>query len=106
MPARVASGFDLVPLAMLVLILTVAMFPILLRRPQPPDGGADEDSPGGGPGEDPPPWSSPGSPRGGIPLTDAQQSASRLRGHERAFERRAARQRRDAREPERTPERI
>jgi hypothetical protein len=66
----------------------------------PPSGPSDNDGGGGSGPPEPPPQ--PGSPRGGIPLPDAEQSRHRIRDHDRP-DRRRLRPRRPAREPERSP---
>lgn len=70
--------------------------------PRPSDSGSD-DGWGRGPGEPPP---RPGSPRGGIPLPDAEQSRIRLRDDRKLGELLPKHDRRPAREPVRRPVRT
>ena len=69
--------------------------------PQPPSDGSD-----GGGGLHRPTPDAPMRPRGGIPLPDAQPAGIRLRGPGRLADKRPARERRPAREPERSPARV
>jgi hypothetical protein len=73
---------------------------VLYKRPDPPPGESDGRG-GGGPGPDPPPR--PPSPRGGIPLLDADQALKRARDHFGPSFGGRKKARRPAREPERTP---
>jgi hypothetical protein len=96
------AGVHLVGLA----CVAVLMFPALKDSPAPsesPRDGEGEDGWGRGPKVPPPP---PGSPRGGIPLLDAEPSNVRLREHGRLSERHARPPRRPAREPARRPVRT
>jgi hypothetical protein len=68
--------------------------------PPRPDPGSDG---GWGRGPDLPPKPAPDSPRGGIPLPDAEQARIRLREHRTFSDQLPKRQRRPAREPDRTP---
>jgi hypothetical protein len=79
---------------------------LLYRRPDQPPGPSDDDG-GGGPGHPPPPEppARPTSPRGGVPLPDAEQARLRIREHGRRVWR-ARRSRRPAREPDRRPVRA
>ena len=70
--------------------------------PNRPDPGSD-DGWGRGPSAPPKP---PDPPRGGIPLLDAEQARTRLRDHRKLSEQLPQRERRPAREPERTPVRT
>jgi len=70
--------------------------------PYRPDGGSD-DGWGRGPKGPPEP---PAPPKGGIPLPDAEPAGVRLRDHRKLSERLPTRERRPAREPERTPVRT
>ncbi|HZU39503.1 MAG TPA: hypothetical protein VE992_00545 [Solirubrobacteraceae bacterium] len=70
----------------------------------PPSGSDSDDGWGRGPGR--PPLAPPGSPRGGLPLPDAEPARVRLREHGRLAERLPRRERRPAREPVRRPERT
>jgi hypothetical protein len=70
--------------------------------PNRPDPGSD-DGWGRGPGGPPKP---PDPPRGGIPLLDAEQARIRLRDHRKLSEHHPRRERRPAREPDRTPVRT
>jgi hypothetical protein len=84
----------------------VLIIPALRDNPELPprrsDPGSDD---GWGRGPDKPP-KAPDSPRGGIPLLDAEQSRIRLRDHRTLPERLPRRERRPAREPGRTPVRT
>jgi hypothetical protein len=86
--------------------VAVLMIPALRDRPDAPprssDGGSD-DGWGNYPRRPSPPRDVPG---GGLPLPDAVPARVRLRGHERLRELLPARQRRPAREPDRTPVRT
>lgn len=70
--------------------------------PQRPDSGPD-DGWGRGPGGPPKP---PDAPRGGIPLLDADPARVRLRDHRKLQDLVPRRERRPAREPDRTPVRT
>jgi hypothetical protein len=96
------AGVHLVGLA----CVAVLMFPALKDSPAPsksPRDGEGEDGWGRGPKAPPPP---PGSPRGGIPLPDADQSNVRLRERGRLGEHHPRPQRRPVREPTRRPVRT
>jgi hypothetical protein len=84
----------------------VLIIPALRDNPEfPPrqsDSGSD-DGWGRGPGGPPKP---PEPPRGGIPLLDAEPANVRLRDHRKLPEHLPKRDRRPAREPERTPVRT
>jgi len=83
----------------------VLIIPALRDNPDLPphrDSGSDD---GWGRGPDTPP-KAPDSPRGGIPLLDAEQARIRLRDHRTLQERQPRRERRPAREPDRTPVRT
>jgi hypothetical protein len=84
----------------------VLIIPALRDNPELPprrsDPGSDD---GWGRGPDSPP-KAPDSPRGGIPLLDAEQARVRLRDHRTLREQLPRRERRPAREPARTPVRI
>ncbi len=84
----------------------VLIIPALRDSPDfPPyrsDGGSDD---GWGRGPDAPPQP-PAPPKGGIPLPDAEPANVRLRDHRRLPEHLPKRDRRPAREPERTPVRT
>lgn len=94
----------------LLLLVTILLAPVLLPRRflYPSDGGSaadDSDTEGGGgrgPQSGPP--KPPDTPRGGLPLPDAQPTRVRLRDHARPALT-PQRPRRSAREPERAPER-
>jgi len=82
--------------------VAVLMIPALRAGPDfppRPDSGTDDGWGYGPPG----PMAPPQPPRGGIPLPDAEPARVRLRDHSRLGDRLPARQRRRAREPERTP---
>ncbi len=70
--------------------------------PRRPESGPD-DGWGRGPGGPPKP---PDPPRGGIPLLDADPARVRLRDHRKLGELLPGRERRPAREPDRTPVRT
>jgi hypothetical protein len=70
--------------------------------PRPSDPGSDD---GWGRGPNPPP-APPDSPGGGIPLSDAEPARIRLRDHRKLSEQLPKRERRPAREPDRTPVRT
>ena len=70
--------------------------------PRRPDSGPD-DGWGRGPGGPPKP---PDPPRGGIPLLDADPARIRLRDHRKLPDVLPRRERRPAREPDRTPVRT
>jgi hypothetical protein len=81
----------------------VLIIPALRDTPDIPPGRQDPGSDGGwGRGPDLPP-KAPDAPRGGIPLPDAEQSLIRLRDHRRLSDQIPKRERRPAREPDRTP---
>jgi hypothetical protein len=82
--------------------VAVLMMPALRDGPDTPPGSDGSDGGWGhGPGRPP---TSPSAPRGGIPLPDAEQARVRLRdGHGRLFDSLPRRERRPAREPDRTP---
>jgi hypothetical protein len=71
---------------------------------RPPPGPSDPDGGGGGGGGSGPrePTAPSGTPRDGLPLSDAEQSRERLRDHDRTG-RRPLGPRRPAREPDRPP---
>jgi hypothetical protein len=86
--------------------VAVLLIPALKDTPVTPDRRPDSDGDDGwgrGPQAPPPP---PQSPRGGIPLPDAQPARVRLREHGRLGERMPPRQRRPIREPARRPVRT
>ena len=84
----------------------VLIIPALCDGPEFPNRPSDPGSDGGwGRGPEPPP-TPPEPPRGGIPLLDAEQPRVRLRDHRKLTERLPQRERRPAREPQRTPVRT
>jgi hypothetical protein len=90
-------------LLLLLLIPGLMLAPAILfastRRSDGGDGGR-------GPGPDPPrPEPEPGSPRGDLPLADADRAAARVRDHNPVW-RRWMRPRRPAREPAPGPKRV
>jgi hypothetical protein len=92
-----------VPLGWMTLIIAMFVIPALsCRRLDAPPDSSDEDGGGGGSGPDPP-SGSPESPRGGIPLPDADPSRVRVRDHSAPKTRRLKRWR--EREPGRSPTR-
>jgi hypothetical protein len=92
----VGPGFMPMLLIPPLMLVSSMLFP----GPELPPGPSDSDDGGGGSGRDGPP-DPPKSPRGGIPLPDAEPARFRLRGHERP--RRLSRPRRAATEPARSP---
>jgi hypothetical protein len=84
----------------------VLILPALREGPEfPPhhsDPGSDD---GWGRGPNPPP-EPPTRPGGGIPLLDAEPARVRLRDHRKLSEQLPRRERRPAREPDRTPVRT
>jgi len=81
----------------------VLIIPALRDGPEIPPSRPDPGSDGGwGRGPDLPP-KSPDAPRGGIPLPDAEPALVRLRDHRTLSEQVPRRERRPAREPDRTP---
>ena len=84
----------------------VLIIPALRDSPDLPPRGSDsgpDDGWGRGPDAPPKP---PAPPRGGIPLLDADQARIRLRDHRKLTEFLPRRERRPAREPDRTPVRT
>jgi hypothetical protein len=96
-------------LHLVALCMGVVLFVMFLRSDatkawKPPED--DEPGGGGGGGNDrvgdrPKP-----RPPGGIPLPDAVPAAVRLRGHDRLFDLLPPAERRPARDPARTPQRV
>ena len=87
-----------------IVCAVVLILPALRDRPeppQPPGGGSD----GGGGLRRPSPVF-PVRPLGGLPLPDAVPARVRLRGPARLADLLPRRERRPAREPERTPTRV
>jgi hypothetical protein len=81
----------------------VLIIPALRDGPEVPPARPDSGSDGGwGRGPDLPP-KPPDAPRGGIPLPDAEPALIRLRDHRTLSEQLPRRDRRPAREPDRTP---
>jgi hypothetical protein len=82
------------------------MIPALRGGPDIPPPQSDPSSEGGG-GHGPrrPPLH-PETPRGGIPLSDAEPARVRLREHGRLADQLPRRQRRPAHQPERSPVRV
>jgi hypothetical protein len=86
--------------------VAMLMIPLLRDGNWTPRWGSDSDSDDGwGRGPRQPP-SRPEPPRGGIPLPDAVPARVRLRDHGSLADQRPRRDRRPAREPERTPVRV
>jgi hypothetical protein len=82
----------------------VLIIPALRDGPEIPPRRQDPGSDGGwGRGPDLPPKPAPDAPRGGIPLPDAEPALIRLRDHRTLSDQRPTRERRPAREPDRTP---
>src|SRR5436305_4746501 len=82
----------------------VLILPALRDRPEPPQH-PNDDSDGGG-GLRPSPPQPAAGPSGGLPLPDAEPARIRLREPGRLADQLPRRERRPARVPERTPERI
>lgn len=98
------SGFDVVPVVFLGVVLAVVFLPAILGRPAPkpdPPESDGDDGPGWGP---PRPPSRPDPPLSGLPLPEAEQSRLRLRDHERPGRR--VMRRRSVRHPDRSPPRV
>ena len=96
-----ANGFGALAVVMAIAGLMLARR-LFSPHWRPPPGPSDSDGGGGGgsgPREPPAPRT---SPRGGLPLPDAEQSRERIRDHDRPARRRL-RPRRPAREPSRVP---
>ncbi len=94
---------NLAGLAYVCCVWALVFVPVLVaRRRLPPgsSGGDGDDGGGRGPREPDPP---PGRPTGGLPLPDAEPARVRLRGHGRLADLLPDRERRPAREPQRTP---
>jgi hypothetical protein len=100
LPARVEGT--------LLLVCGIWFFSAILLAPAvifgDPGSSPGSDGDGGGGGGGPPPQRPvpPAPPRGGIPLPDAEQSATRLRDHNRPAPRRLTR-RRPTHAPDRAP---
>ena len=95
------------PLALLAIMLAPVLLPRTVLYPdagEPPPERPDGDD-GGGPGPEPDPVRPPDTPRGGIPLPDAEPARIRLRDHDRP-PLVPPRQRRPAREPAPAPRRA
>jgi hypothetical protein len=88
-----------------VLILLVVAFVGLMLYQHGPWRPGPDPNPGDGWGKGPPPPDSspPDRPPGGIPLDDAAPARVRLRGENRLADKLPARERRQTREPDRTP---
>jgi|SRR5450755_326511 len=105
------GGYDPYGLLFMALVFAAALFvPAIFVRfgssQGPSDSDSDEGGGGGGGGGFPrSPRPSDPSP-GGIPLDDARAARVRLRDDRRLAQRLPARQRRQAREPARTPRRC
>jgi hypothetical protein len=96
------AGMHVLGLGGVAVLLVLALRSDGDELPGSGDSGSD-----GGWGNEPrkPPQPS-DRPWGGVPLPDASQSRLRLRDHRRLHELEPARERRPAREPERTPTRA
>src|SRR5947209_20262273 len=89
-----------------LIVAGILIIPALRDSPDFPPRPSDPGSDGGwgrGPALPPPP---PASPRGGVPLPDAEQARIRLRDHRKLPDLVPKRARRPAREPDRTPVRT
>lgn len=101
-PVSEQAGLKLLFLGLVWALVLVALAPLLLFRASGSDPGPSDDGGGGpGPEDDRRP---PDRPIGGIPLPDAEQPASRVRGPHQP--RHSVRPRRAARERERRPSRA
>jgi hypothetical protein len=100
------GGIQMSGVLSILIVLVVALVGVLLYRGARP--GPSDPNPGDGWRKGPPPPDSPRPehPRGGIPLEDAAPPRVRLRGKARLTDKLPARQRRPAREPERSPGRT
>jgi hypothetical protein len=101
------GGFDYLGLIYVGLVFFAIFFPVVLERfvsrPTPPD--SDSDSDGGSGGRPPQPRTPSSTPRGGLPLPDAEPTGLRLRGPGRLAEHHRARERRPAHAPDPSPKR-
>jgi hypothetical protein len=89
-------------LHLVALLLGIVLFVMFIRSGSESDGSSPEDEGGGGGGNDRLPDRPPTtSPRGGLPLPDAEPAPVRLRGHERLADLRPQRERRHVTEPSR-----
>jgi hypothetical protein len=93
------AGMHLLGLVCAAVLIIPALRDDPSLPPRRSDPGSD-DGWGRGPGNPPAP---PKPPRGGIPLPDAEPASVRLRDHRRLADRQPRRERRPAREPDRTP---
>lgn len=75
-------GRALGPLWLALLLAALAVAPAFCYRTFAPFQGSSDGDGGGGPGSGPPP-PPPGPPRGGVPLSDADQARTRRRDHNR-----------------------
>lgn len=99
------NGVDLPGLLALVITLAVVFAPLLLGRRASP--GQSDAEPGEGPGGGPRrPRRPPNSPRGAIPLEDAEPARVRLRNPDRLSDLMPGRPRRGSRGPVRPPTRT
>ncbi|HUJ34505.1 MAG TPA: hypothetical protein VLW51_04795 [Solirubrobacteraceae bacterium] len=96
-----ANGFGALAVVMAIAGLMLARR-LFSPHWRPPPGPSDSDGGGGGGSAPREPPAPPTSPRGGLPLPDAEQSRERIRDHDRPARRRL-RPRRPAREPSRVP---
>ncbi len=84
----------------------ILLLPALRDAPAPPPRSSEDGSDDGWGHGPPRPPVRPEAPNGGIPLPDAVPARVRLRDHGRLAERLPHRERRPAREPDRTPVRT
>ena len=99
------AGIDPLGLFYVLLVFSIAFFPLLLKGPGSSKRESDSDSdddPGKGP-PDPPP--APKAPQGDTPLPDAEPARIRLRDHGRLAHGSARRPRRPGRDPDPGPAR-
>jgi hypothetical protein len=96
------AGVHLLGLACVAVLMIPALRDMPDSPPRPPDDGSD-DGWGNHPRRPRDPSDGPG---GGLPLPDATPARVRLRDHRRMRDLLPRRQRRPAREPERTPVRV
>src|SRR5437588_8316598 len=96
------AGVHLVGLACVAVLMVPALRDVPEAPPGPPEDGSD-DGWGNRPREPNSPHDVPG---GGLPLPDAVPARVRLRDHRRMRDLLPGRERRPAREPERTPVRV
>ena len=99
------SGINMSGLGIVVFVLLVVVVGLVLGRHGRSSQGPSDPNPGDGWGKGPRPprHPPPDRPPGGIPLDDAAPARARLRGRGRLADKRPARARRPAHEPDRAP---